>query len=47
VISGGLACVAGAVILGTLIPALRRSTLSGSADDQAADAEAAVHPAVS
>ena len=47
VISGGLACVAGAVILGTLIPALRRSTLAGSADDQAADAEAAVHPAVS
>ena len=46
VISGGLACVAGALVLGTLIPALRRATLTGSADGQEADAEAAVHPAV-
>ena len=28
VVSGGLACVAGALVLGALIPALRRSTLA-------------------
>ena len=28
VVSGGLACVAGAVVLGTLIPALRTATLT-------------------
>src|SRR5215472_8598199 len=33
VISGGLACVAGALVLGALIPALRNSTLAGTADD--------------
>jgi len=31
VVSGGLACVAGAVVLGTLIPALRNATLAGPA----------------
>jgi len=30
VVSGGLACVAGAVLLGTLIPALRNATLTGA-----------------
>jgi len=30
VVSGGLACVAGAVLLGTLIPALRGATLTGA-----------------
>jgi ENTS family enterobactin (siderophore) exporter len=35
VVSGGLACVAGALILGALIPALRHATLSGPADEQA------------
>jgi len=30
VVTGGLACVAGALILGALIPALRNSTLTGS-----------------
>ena len=30
VVSGGLACVAGAVVLGTLIPALRNATLTGA-----------------
>jgi len=29
VVSGGLACVAGAILLGTLIPALRNATLTG------------------
>ena len=29
VVSGGLACVAGAVLLGTLIPAFRNATLAG------------------
>jgi ENTS family enterobactin (siderophore) exporter len=29
VVSGGLACVAGAILLGTLIPALRHATLAG------------------
>jgi MFS transporter, ENTS family, enterobactin (siderophore) exporter len=33
VISGGLACVAGALVLGALIPALRNSSLVGTADD--------------
>jgi hypothetical protein len=31
VVSGGLACVAGALILGALIPALRHATLAGPA----------------
>jgi MFS transporter, ENTS family, enterobactin (siderophore) exporter len=31
VVSGGLACVAGALVLGTLIPALRNATLTGPA----------------
>jgi MFS transporter, ENTS family, enterobactin (siderophore) exporter len=30
VVSGGLACVAGALLLGTLIPGLRRATLAAS-----------------
>jgi MFS transporter, ENTS family, enterobactin (siderophore) exporter len=33
VISGGLACVAGALVLGALIPALRHSNLTGTAED--------------
>jgi ENTS family enterobactin (siderophore) exporter len=35
VVSGGLACVAGALILGTLIPALRHATLAGPAAETA------------
>lgn len=38
VVSGGLACVAGALVLGALIPALRNSSLSSSADDSGPDA---------
>lgn len=33
VVSGGLACVAGALVLGALIPALRNSTLTGAGAD--------------
>jgi MFS transporter, ENTS family, enterobactin (siderophore) exporter len=36
VVSGGLACVAGALVLGTLIPALRNATLAGPATESAA-----------
>jgi ENTS family enterobactin (siderophore) exporter len=36
VVSGGLACVAGALVLGTLIPALRNATLAGPAGDRSA-----------
>jgi MFS transporter, ENTS family, enterobactin (siderophore) exporter len=39
VVSGGLACVAGALVLGTLIPALRNATLAGPAGELAAAAE--------
>ena len=35
VVSGGLACVAGALVLGTLIPALRNATLAGPASEPA------------
>jgi ENTS family enterobactin (siderophore) exporter len=35
VVSGGLACVAGALLLGTAIPALRRASLSGPPADEA------------
>ena len=35
VVSGGLACVAGALLLGALIPALRNSTLSGPTEQHA------------
>jgi MFS transporter, ENTS family, enterobactin (siderophore) exporter len=35
VVSGGLACVAGALILGALIPALRHATLAGPAAETA------------
>jgi ENTS family enterobactin (siderophore) exporter len=38
VVSGGLACVAGAVVLGLLIPALRQATLAGPAGGQPAPA---------
>ncbi len=38
VVSGGLACVAGAVALGALIPALRNSSLSGTVADPELDA---------
>ena len=34
VVSGGLACVAGALVLGTLIPALRNARLTGPAEEQ-------------
>jgi MFS transporter, ENTS family, enterobactin (siderophore) exporter len=34
VVSGGLACVAGALVLGALIPALRHATLTRSSDDE-------------
>ena len=34
VVSGGLACVAGALVLGALIPALRNAKLTASADDE-------------
>jgi len=36
VVSGGLACVAGALILGTAIPALRKSTLTGPLEEHTA-----------
>jgi MFS transporter, ENTS family, enterobactin (siderophore) exporter len=35
VVSGGLACVAGALVLGAMIPALRGATLTGPADEHA------------
>jgi len=35
VVSGGVACVAGAVLLGALFPALRHATLAGPAPDKA------------
>jgi ENTS family enterobactin (siderophore) exporter len=43
VVSGGLACVGGALLLGALIPALRHATLSGppESEPQPADLEAA------
>jgi MFS transporter, ENTS family, enterobactin (siderophore) exporter len=34
VVSGGLACVAGALVLGSLIPALRNAKLSGPRDEE-------------
>ncbi len=36
VVSGGLACVAGALVLGAMIPALRKATLTGPIDGQLA-----------
>jgi MFS transporter, ENTS family, enterobactin (siderophore) exporter len=45
VVSGGLACVAGALVLGTLIPALRNATLAGPAGELAAAAEPQESPA--
>jgi hypothetical protein len=44
-VSGGLACVAGALVLGTLIPALRNATLAGPAGELAAAAEPQESPA--
>jgi MFS transporter, ENTS family, enterobactin (siderophore) exporter len=48
VISGGLACVAGALVLGALIPALRKASLTGIAAESgpaaAADAESLPGP---
>jgi hypothetical protein len=35
VVSGGLACVAGALVLGALIPALRNASLAGPARQDA------------
>jgi ENTS family enterobactin (siderophore) exporter len=40
VVSGGVACVAGAVLLGALFPALRHATLAGPAPDKAPAAPA-------
>jgi MFS transporter, ENTS family, enterobactin (siderophore) exporter len=47
VVSGGIACVAGALILGALIPALRNAKLTGSRDDEppASSAQEAAAPA--
>ncbi len=39
VVSGGLACVAGALVLGALIPALRNSSLTDASDDAGPDAD--------
>jgi MFS transporter, ENTS family, enterobactin (siderophore) exporter len=36
VVSGGLACVAGALVLGAMIPALRNATLAGPLDERTA-----------
>jgi MFS transporter, ENTS family, enterobactin (siderophore) exporter len=36
VVSGGLACVAGALVLGAMIPALRNATLTGPRDERTA-----------
>jgi ENTS family enterobactin (siderophore) exporter len=41
VVTGGLACVAGALVLGALIPALRNSTLTGSLEEPEQEATAA------
>jgi MFS transporter, ENTS family, enterobactin (siderophore) exporter len=38
VVSGGLACVAGALVLGAMIPALRNATLAGPLDERTAPA---------
>ena len=38
VVSGGLACVAGALVLGAMIPALRNATLSGAVGEHTAGA---------
>ena len=38
VVTGGLACVAGALVLGAMIPALRGATFSGSAEEPSAPA---------
>jgi MFS transporter, ENTS family, enterobactin (siderophore) exporter len=40
VVSGGLACVAGALVLGGLIPALRRATFSGPTREELGKVEA-------
>jgi len=42
VVSGGLACVGGALVLGALIPALRRATFAGPTSQELAALEAAV-----
>ncbi len=42
VVSGGLACVAGALVLGALIPALRNATLAGPAGELGGGATAGV-----
>ena len=44
VVSGGLACVAGAVLLGSLIPALRNATLSGEQTVTTNDPTPPMHP---
>lgn len=45
VVSGGLACVAGALVLGAINPALRRATLARSDDGELGDGLAAEAPA--
>ncbi len=47
VVSGGLACVAGALVLGALIPALRNSTLTEDGPAAGADTLADSRPAIS
>ncbi len=47
VVSGGLACVAGALVLGALIPALRNSTLTDAGPAADADTLADSRPAIS
>ena len=47
VVSGGLACVAGALVLGALIPALRNSTLTDAGPAAGADTLADSRPAIS
>jgi ENTS family enterobactin (siderophore) exporter len=45
VVSGGLACVGGALLLGALIPALRRATLAGPVGEEAPAAPPLPEPA--
>jgi len=45
VVSGGLACVAGALILGAMIPALRGATLAEHDDEPGPGADIAHQPA--
>jgi hypothetical protein len=44
VVSGGLACVAGALLLGLVIPALRTATLAAREDEPDSGAELPQQP---